>query len=454
MPPTASATAIARGWSAADVAPDEYVDDAWIAEFTAPAKPPSRLRAAGGRLLTAVRTIGVDPLEGLDPAEAIAASPILGALPRTVRRTLIQRGGLTREQMRQIARMTGYPIVEAWSGHNAGPMKAVWGALCHHTGTPRTIAGDYPTLRVVRDGRPGLVNSLSAFGLGKSGTIYLISPLTSWHAGTGEYNGLTDGNGYLAGIEAESDGTGWTPQQVDAYPRLVAAILVVIKQDDRWTTRHASWALPRGRKTDFAGWPGGTDPFWAQVYAYLRNPASIHVNYGKAPAPAPAPPAAATTHTVKAGDTLWAIATWYRVSVAQLKTWNGLTSDVLAVGKVLRVKAPAAPAPSAPRNTLPLGGRLLPGQSLVDGAWSLAMQGDGNLVVYRSGVAQWSTRTAGNKGASLVLQADGNLVLYSAAGRPLWASSTVGKGHHLVMQGTDGNLVLYSATNRPVWSRR
>lgn len=234
------------GWSAADVDPSELVDDDWIAANTKLGKKPNKVRHVAAKALG---------------------------------RLTLQPSGFTRDQMRRIAARTGYPYVEAWSNWNRGWMTGVWGALCHHTGTSWSAPGDYPTLRVVRDGRPGLENSLCAFGLGRSGTTYLISEKVSWHAGVGNVNGLTDGNGKLAGIEAESDGVHWTPEEIDAYPRLVASILVEIRQDDRYTTRHASYALPTGRKVDFAGWPGGTDPFWAKVYEYLAHPERIDRNW-------------------------------------------------------------------------------------------------------------------------------------------------------------------------------
>lgn len=198
-----------------------------------------------------------------------------------LRRTLIS-GGLSRDAMRRIVARTGYPGIESWSGHNKGNMRGVRGVLAHHTGTAWSAKGDYPTLRVVRDGRSGLVNSLSSFGLGKSGSIYLINTQVSWHAGTGNLNGITDGNGYLVGIEAESDGWAghWTPEQVDCYPRLVASILIEIRENRRYTGRHQDYALPRGRKTDFAGWPGGIDAFWRQVDHYLAHPEQIHRNGG------------------------------------------------------------------------------------------------------------------------------------------------------------------------------
>lgn len=454
---TAQRAAIDRGWSAADVPPDEYVDDAWIAANTRPAKAPSKVRHAGGRVLAAARTIGVDPLEGAEQADL---SGLLPKLPRPIRRALIQRGGLTRDQMRRIAHRTGYPVIEAWSGHNKGSMKGVWGALVHHTGTPWSLPGDYPTLRVVRDGRPGLENSLCAFGLGRSGTIYLVNDKVSWHAGVGEYNGVTDGNGYMAGIEAESDGKNWTAEERDCYPRLVASILIEIGQGDprpgvgdRWTTRHASYALPRGRKSDASGLD--LDLFWRQVYGYLANPASI-TRGGAAPAPSPSPaPAPAEFHTVASGNTLSGIARQYGVTVDQVKSWNGLTSDTIQPGQRLRVRAAAAPAPTPGPvgDTLSAGGVLRPGQSLVMHGWSAVMQGDGNFVVYANGRVQWSTRTDGNPGAWLAMQTDGNLVIYSAAGRPLWNTRTDGKGGRRLVMQADGNLVIYRADNRPVWSR-
>lgn len=176
--------------------------------------------------------------------------------------------GWTRETMIEVARRTGYPVVEAWSGHNKGEMGTVYGPMLHHTGTLASTPGDYPTLRVVRDGRTGLENSLCMFGLGKSGTIYLINNKISWHAGAGSWNGVTDGNGHFAGIEAEGPGT-WSPAQLDSYQRLCASILMETGRGIEWMPTHAQWALPRGRKTD----PTGIDMnlFRSKVQAAILN---------------------------------------------------------------------------------------------------------------------------------------------------------------------------------------
>ena len=50
----------------------------------------------------------------------------------------------------------------------------------------------------------------------------------------------------------------------------------------------------------------------------------------------------ASTYTVKSGDTLSSIAARHGVSVANLKSWNGLTSNNIKVGQKLKVKAAAA----------------------------------------------------------------------------------------------------------------
>lgn len=56
----------------------------------------------------------------------------------------------------------------------------------------------------------------------------------------------------------------------------------------------------------------------------------------------------ASTYTVKSGDTLSGIATRHGVTVGQLKEWNGLNSNNIKAGQVLKVKATASStAPTA-----------------------------------------------------------------------------------------------------------
>lgn len=71
------------------------------------------------------------------------------------------------------------------------------------------------------------------------------------------------------------------------------------------------------------------------------------------PAPSqiePSVPVQASNYTINSGDTLWRIASKHGVTVAQLKAWNGLTSDAIQVNQVLRL-SPSASAPVANTST-------------------------------------------------------------------------------------------------------
>lgn len=53
------------------------------------------------------------------------------------------------------------------------------------------------------------------------------------------------------------------------------------------------------------------------------------------------------THTVKAGDTLSLISRDYAINLTTLKTINGLTTDTIWIGQVLKLSAPTAPTSTA-----------------------------------------------------------------------------------------------------------
>ncbi|KZS66517.1 LysM peptidoglycan-binding domain-containing protein [Mycobacterium kansasii] len=103
-------------------------------------------------------------------------------------------------------------------------------------------------------------------------------------------------------------------------------------------------------------------------------------------------------------------------------------------------------------DTLGEGQRLQRGESLVsnNGAYTLTLQEDGNLVLAADGTPVWATATEGQDVVRAELQTDGNFVLYTPE-RPVWHSDTVGsKSVRLVLQD-DRNLVLYAADG-PAWA--
>jgi hypothetical protein len=88
-----------------------------------------------------------------------------------------------------------------------------------------------------------------------------------------------------------------------------------------------------------------------------------------------------------------------------------------------------------------------------DGRFTLIMQGDGNLVLYRSGGnARWATNTDGRVVSQAIMQGDGNFVMYGPGGSYIWDTATDGHpGAYLTIQN-DGNIVIYDTVGNPLWA--
>lgn len=106
-------------------------------------------------------------------------------------------------------------------------------------------------------------------------------------------------------------------------------------------------------------------------------------------------------------------------------------------------------------NRLNPGDSLAVGESITaaDGQFTLIMQNDGNLVLYRTGgPARWATGTYGRTVARAIMQYDGNFVLYGPGGEPIWTTATYGHpGAWLIVQ-KDGNVVIYDPNHKPLWA--
>jgi LysM repeat protein len=105
-------------------------------------------------------------------------------------------------------------------------------------------------------------------------------------------------------------------------------------------------------------------------------------------------------------------------------------------------------------DTLTQGQKLVRGESLVsnNGAYTLTLQDDGNLVLASRGKPLWSTSTNGQDVVRAEVQPDGNFVLYTAD-KPVWHSDTKGKKDVKLVLQDDRNLVLYAADG-PAWSTK
>lgn len=112
------------------------------------------------------------------------------------------------------------------------------------------------------------------------------------------------------------------------------------------------------------------------------------------------------------------------------------------------IEPPAAPA------ILFAGHSIGVNVPLDSGPFRLILQDDANLVLHdrRTGPL-WASNTAGSGADSLAMQGDGNLVLYAGAA-PVGASMTVGyPGAYLAVQ-SDGNAVIYTPGGQPVWASK
>jgi LysM repeat protein len=105
-------------------------------------------------------------------------------------------------------------------------------------------------------------------------------------------------------------------------------------------------------------------------------------------------------------------------------------------------------------DTLTEGQKLVKGDSLTssNGAYTLTLQDDGNLVLASRGHAIWASGTDGQDVVRAEVQHDGNFVVYTAD-KPVWHTDTKGKKNVRLVLQDDRNLVLY-AGDGAAWSTK
>ena len=145
----------------------------------------------------------------------------------------------------------------------------------------------------------------------------------------------------------------------------------------------------------------------------------------------------------------------------QALTVAGLALAVLAGPEPSGAAPVAHQVATSPGPRSSHGTELVAGTELKAGSWltssngryRLAMQPDGNLVLYWEGHPLWASNTAKHPGAVLAMQGDGNLVVYQGS-RPIWSSGTDRGGnapYYLSLQD-NGNATIYSPARKPIWA--
>ncbi|HEU4963161.1 MAG TPA: N-acetylmuramoyl-L-alanine amidase [Bacilli bacterium] len=109
--------------------------------------------------------------------------------------------------------------------------------------------------------------------------------------------------------------------------------------DNVFSHREISATYHETNHTDPDGYFAAHGKTWAQFKADVQAALREVTKANTTGVPAPAP----LTYTVVAGDTLWGLAKKFHLTVDQLKQWNGLTSNLIRVGQVLKIAPPESP---------------------------------------------------------------------------------------------------------------
>lgn len=175
-----------------------------------------------------------------------------------------------------VLRAGGMNVIEVngWQGRNHGSMAGVRSIVCHHTAG--TATGNYPSLNVVTNGRSDLAGPLAQLGLGRDGTVYVISNGVAWHAGA-TIDDSVYGNSWAIGIEAENTGSQpWPEVQVNAYAKLCALLCKHYGLSVDRVKGHKEICRPAGRKIDPAGLPGDMNGLRGRIQAYMSGGTSTN----------------------------------------------------------------------------------------------------------------------------------------------------------------------------------
>ncbi len=125
-----------------------------------------------------------------------------------------------------------------------------------------------------------------------------------------------------------------------------------------------------------------------------------------------------------------------------------LSGFIVGIGILMAATGTGHAASSVNSHVELYGGTTLTSDS---GQFSLAVQGDGNVVAYFGNRPYWALGTS-SQGARLAVQGDGNLVLYTSSYSVLWASGTYDPAGAQLRIQNDGNVVLVGNSRGLLWA--
>lgn len=200
----------------------------------------------------------------------------------------------------------------------------------HHTASGRN-SGDAPSLAGLKSGHGGVHGPMSNLLIARDSTVIVIAAGKANHAGLGgPFRNIPkdSANSHSIGVEVENDGVheSWAPDLLQTCDVVFATLLLGLRRSPSWLIGHKEWAPTR--KIDPK--PIDMDKYRGRVAAEIaaigrRNPKN--------------PVKDDDLYTVRAGDTLFAISLAHRLSVKELKQFNGLTGDLITIGQKLRLSA-------------------------------------------------------------------------------------------------------------------
>ncbi|MFP7171628.1 LysM peptidoglycan-binding domain-containing protein [Terribacillus halophilus] len=161
---------------------------------------------------------------------------------------------------------------------------------------------------------------------------YLIYPGDKLKVSAGGSSSSSNSSSSNSGSSSSSSASTYTVKSGDTLSGIAAKHKVSVSNLRKWNNISGDLIYPGDK---------------LKVSAIGSSSNSSSSNSGSSSSSSPS-----STYKVKSGDSLWKIANQHGVSVANLKSWNNLSSDVIRVGQTLKIngKASSGSSSSKPAN--------------------------------------------------------------------------------------------------------